>query len=391
MSKKISINVLVVVEGIENYGVRKLLMAQYQASKYQAIRFRYVCLSPGVLCRNLISSGADVTIIGGWRPQTYPPNLFKVVSTFISHLKTNHTISKKIRTYLKDAKPDLVYTHNIILNSLAGKIAKLCRIKSVGHFHCALNTKRNWGMSRVLMGLWLNNCLDMGIAVSEAVRNSLWGPLKSKTCVIYNGFDFKEIMKLAEKLAIDKHCPCGDVVTVGRLVKIKKHHILLQAIEILKKQGQNLNLILVGGPTKSSNPYYCLLKKMAEKLGISNNVIFAGFIEKPYGIIKKARMSVLCHPDEGLGNVVLESMACKTPVIVPNTGGASELVDHGIDGLRFSSDDPRDLAQCIHILATDKNRANQYAENAYTKVTEKFSIENHMQLLQNKFLNLLNI
>jgi len=70
--------------------------------------------------------------------------------------------------------------------------------------------------------------------------------------------------------------------------------------------------------------------------------------------------------------------------------GYLDPVYHGIDGLRFSSNDPHDLAQCIHILATDKNRANQYAENACTKVTEKFSIENHMQLLQNKFLTLLN-
>lgn len=392
MASRENIKVAVFVAGTEIYGIEKVLLSQCETSrnKNYGINFHYVCLHEGDLYQKLLDLGGNVKIIGGRIPKAYPPNLVKMAGIFFSHLKTSVEIFNKIRAYLEEARPDLVYSHNVTLHVLGGLAAKTCGIKAVGHFHGQLNRKRNWGVSRILLSWWLSLCLDMGISISEAVRKSLWGAMKAKTYRIYNGFDAPVIRQRGEQLADRKDCAGADVVSVGRLVNIKKYEVLIQALNILVRQGLDLNLVLVGGPAVDSNPYYVKLRKQVTKLGLSERVRFAGYIQEPYGIIAKSKVSVLCCTIEGLGNVVLESMACGTPVVVANAGGPSEVIKHNENGLKFTPDNAEELAECLRTIITDNERAQRFVEKAYVDVVEKFSIELHMRQLRERFCSVLS-
>ena len=385
-----NINVAVFVTGNEGYGAQRSLITHCRASKDYGIDFHYVCLHKGDLYQKLLSLGADVKIIEGRIPKTYPVNLIKLLWVFFSHSKTSFEIFNKIRVYLKETQPDLVYTHHHALHTLAGLAAKSCWIKSVGHFNGMLNPKRNFGLSRVIVSMLFNFVLDMGISISEAVRESLWGPMKAKTYRIYNGLNAQAIKRRGEQLAQAKDCDGADVVSVGRLVSIKKQDILIQAISILAKQGLDLDLILVGGPAEDSNPYYRKLKQQIAELELSDRVQFTGYVKEPYGIITKSKASVLCCSTEGFGYVVPEAMACGTPVIVADAGGPSEIVEHNENGLKFTPDNADELAECLRMVITNDERAERYAQKAYADVAENFTIESHMRQLREKFCSILN-
>lgn len=384
------INVAVFVTGCEGYGAQRSLLNQYRASKDFGIEFHYVCLHKGDLYQKLVNADADVKVIGGPIPKPYPPNLFKVVSVFLSTLRPNFRVFRKLRAYLKEQKPDLVYSHMLTEQILGGLAAKSCWIKSVGHFNGMLNPKRNFGLSRVIVSMLFNFVLDMGISISETVRESLWGPMKAKTYRIYNGLNTQAIKRRGEQLAQAKDCDGADVVSVGRLVSIKKQDILIQAISILAKQGLELDLILVGGPAEDSNPYYRKLKQQIAEIELSDRVRFTGYVKEPYGIITKSKASVLCCSTEGFGYVVPEAMACRTPVIVADAGGPSELVEHDENGLKFTPNNADELAECLRMVITDKERAERYAGKAYADVLKNYTIDSHMRQLRERFCDILN-
>lgn len=388
--KKIKVAVLTAGRGV--YGVEKVILSHCQALQAAdyGIDFQYICLERGQLYERLLECGGDVRVIGGRVPGAYSRNPFKLFCIFFSSFWTNVEVYRKIKAYLKESRPDLVYTHDVTLHILGGAAARSCSIKSVGHFHRIVNRDRNWGLSRVLLSLALNVCLDMGIAISKAVRESLWGAMRFKTRCVYNSIDVEAIRERAEALGRRRDCVRTDVVSVGRMVSIKKYEIVMEALSILVKNGLNLKLAIVGGPADESNAYYLRLKEQAETLGLSDAVAFTGYVREPYGIVANSDASVLCCTNEGFGLVVLESMACGTPVIVVDAGGLTELVQHGRDGLKFSVDNAEELAECLRVVITDKDRAQRMAERAYVKVAEGFSIESHMRCLKESFSCVLN-
>jgi len=383
--------VAVFADGTRTYGIEKVLLSHYIASrdKDYGLNFRYVCLQRGPLYEHLREANADVYVIEEKVPYTYPPNIAKLCGILLSHFWSSVRIFRHIRSYLKETRPDLVYTHEVTFQIIAGVAAKSCGIKSVGHFHRLLNKKHYWGLSRILLCLVLNACLDMGIAISNAVRESLWGQMRAKTRCLYNSIDVEFIRRRAEQLSSSGNCLKADVVSVGRLVTIKKYEILIEALSILAQEGLHPKLAIVGGPADQTNSYYLRLKDQVAGLGLSDYVFFTDYVPEPYGIIANADASVLCCTNEGFGLVVLESMACRTAVIVADAGGPTELVEHDKDGLKFSDDNPAELAKCLRMLLLDKSRAHRLADQAYKKAAKDFDIDSHMRSLNRNFLAVL--
>jgi glycosyltransferase involved in cell wall biosynthesis len=102
---------------------------------------------------------------------------------------------------------------------------------------------------------------------------------------------------------------------------------LLRAIHHLQEDHET-NLIILGkGDDKPA------LKELAQSLGIADRVSFPGFVKNPYAYIARADVFALSSAWEGFGNVIVEAMACGTPVVSTKCpGGPSEILDHGTYG-----------------------------------------------------------
>lgn len=161
------------------------------------------------------------------------------------------------------------------------------------------------------------------IAVSQALANEMecMGIAHEKIHVLRNGVDLNQFRptdreKTRRKLGID-----GPVfISVGQLKEAKGHHI---AIEMLLHLNTAI-LIIVG-----SGEYEKSLKDLVSKLDLERRVFFEQNLnaEELCRIYSAADALVLMSRREGLPNVVLESIACGTPVIATDVGGIREVID----------------------------------------------------------------
>jgi len=151
------------------------------------------------------------------------------------------------------------------------------------------------------------------------------------------------------------------IVSVGRLVHRKGQDKLIESLPKILQSFPDAVLLLVGeGPIKQ------MLKNTAKQLGATNQVIFAGRVQhidlpdyiclgEVFAMPVRSRFAGL--EVEGLGIVYLEASACGLPVIVGNSGGATDAVIDGVTGLLVDGSDIDQIADAVCKLLTDQSRA----------------------------------
>ena len=121
------------------------------------------------------------------------------------------------------------------------------------------------------------------------------------------------------------------VVAVGRLRPQKDFATLLRAFALVR-QSINARLIVVGGVQGRSDveQYYAEMQNLVEELRIGEDVEFVGYQANPFAFMSHAALFVLSSAHEGLPTVLIEAMACGTPVVSTDCPhGPSEILEQG--------------------------------------------------------------
>jgi len=103
-----------------------------------------------------------------------------------------------------------------------------------------------------------------------------------------------------------------------------------------------------------------------------------------------ANVSVVPSLFEPFGIVALEAMAAKSPVVVSDTGGLSEIVEHDVSGVKAYPNNPDSLAWAITKVITDDGYANWLRTNAYKKIQEKYNWNRIAQQTKTIYNNVLS-
>lgn len=159
------------------------------------------------------------------------------------------------------------------------------------------------------------------------------------------------------------------VLFVGRLVYEKGVHVLVNAVsKVLEKT--NAKFIIVGNGYMRDQ-----LSNIVRNKGLAHKVLFTGFVDNDTlrKLQKCADVSVVPSLFEPFGIVAVEAMAAKSPVVVSDTGGLSEIVEHDVTGVKVYPENPDSLAWGINRVLTDETYANGIKTNAYKKVQEKYN------------------
>lgn len=159
------------------------------------------------------------------------------------------------------------------------------------------------------------------------------------------------------------------VLFVGRLVYEKGVHVFVNAIpKVLDKV--NAKFVVVGNGYMKEQ-----LSGLVKSMGIAPKVMFTGFVDDDTlrKLQKCANASVVPSLFEPFGIVALEAMAAKSPVVVSDTGGLGEIVDHDVDGVKVFTNNPDSLAWGIIRVLTDDAKADRLRSNAYAKIQGKYN------------------
>ncbi|HYP45826.1 MAG TPA: glycosyltransferase family 4 protein [Propionibacteriaceae bacterium] len=139
---------------------------------------------------------------------------------------------------------------------------------------------------------------------------------------------------------------------MGRLAPWKGQHVALEAFARACAEDSRLRLIFVGSAMFGEHVYEKTLRARALELGLDEKVSFRGFqadIWREYATFDGAiHASVLPEP---FGQVVVEAMAAGLPVLASASGGPSEIIDDGINGILVSPGDDIALAQAMATVA----------------------------------------
>jgi glycosyltransferase involved in cell wall biosynthesis len=199
--------------------------------------------------------------------------------------------------------------------------------------------------------------VDHAVAVSngiagELVRQAGFPPEKVSTiCNAVIGDDFEDRARAPvwHPWLVERDRPV--FVTAGRLVEMKDHRNLLHAFAIhLREQPARLIILGVG-------PMLDELHALAEGLGISEHVAFAGFVENPLPYMRAADAFVLSSRSEGFGNVLVEALGCGTPVVSTNCPhGPADILSRGEYGLLVPPQDPEALGAAMGQILRERDR-----------------------------------
>ena len=149
--------------------------------------------------------------------------------------------------------------------------------------------------------------------VGESVRRSL-GVDAERVSVIYNGVPAGRIRRLAQAEVTHPWFADGEppvVLSVGREAPMKDHPTLVEAFGLARRE-VNSRLVILG---KLSAPYRARLRSLARGYGVEGDLGFVDFDENPYRYMRRAGLLALSSRWEGLPTVVLEALACGTPVV----------------------------------------------------------------------------
>jgi glycosyltransferase involved in cell wall biosynthesis len=138
------------------------------------------------------------------------------------------------------------------------------------------------------------------------------------------------------------------VVAAGRLVAQKGFDTLLRAFRRLRDARPARLVVLGEGPLRGE------LSALRDRLGLGDDVDFPGFVTNPYAVFARSACFALSSRFEGFGNVLVEAMACGTPVVTTRCpSGPPEIVTDGVDGLLVPVDDDAALAAAVGRVLAD--------------------------------------
>jgi glycosyltransferase involved in cell wall biosynthesis len=175
---------------------------------------------------------------------------------------------------------------------------------------------------------------------------------------------------------------------VGRITPYKQPDLFIRAASHVLQAIPQARFVLIGSAQKREKSYEASIRALTAELGIQEQVAFLGLRKDAIELTSEFTIACLTSGHEPLGRVILEAHLLQVPVVVPDTGGPAEIVEHEVTGLHFSSvsaDAEVQLAKQIIRLLRDPQLANCLADKGLERVMTTFASQKHVEI-QEKYI-----
>jgi N-acetylgalactosamine-N,N'-diacetylbacillosaminyl-diphospho-undecaprenol 4-alpha-N-acetylgalactosaminyltransferase len=222
--------------------------------------------------------------------------------------------------------------------------------------------------SSILSRYMYGNCYKI-ISITALSKERIERKHHLKNVVtIYNPIDIDAIREKSREQVL---LAFEYIIGVGQMeTNIKQFDKLIDAYSKSLLPNKNIHLILLGDGDLKNN-----LEKLAVTKKVADKIHFLGFQDNPFNYLKNAKFFVLSSLNEGLPNVILESLACETPVVAFDClSGPSEMIVHKKNGLLVENQNIKGLTDAMNLFVEDQNLYQHCKQNALQSV-QSFSIE----------------
>lgn len=289
-----------------------------------------------------------------------------------------HSI-RAVAQLIKEHSIDLVHSHELSSLLYGYPAARLRRIPII-------HTKHGYGgidqENRLIawIGKRFSKSASGYVCVSGELETRMRreiGLSDNKTTVIYNGI---ESPRESDNSSNRKN---GEVVIgcVGRLTPVKNYELLINSFSELRDKYPYCRLEIVGGGESEKN-----LKELVDRLSLSDRVKIHGYKLDVSRYYDRFDIFALTSLYEGLSMSLLEAIGRGKPCIVSNVGGNTEIIENGINGFVFESDNRVDLISSLSdaIDNLDSAQMEDIRRNARDTFQKKFTVrtmvERHEEL-----------
>jgi len=176
---------------------------------------------------------------------------------------------------------------------------------------------------------------------------------------------FKNIKKYQERTF--------DIGYIGRFEEVKNVRSFVRSAPHLLKNDENLNIFLGGDGSQKEE-----VLDFIEKNELGRNIHYEGWIEHDNlpQYLNDIKLLVVPSYSEGLPNIMLEAMACGTPVLISSVGAVPDIVEDGENGFILEDNSPEGIAKRVNeIMGCDEEKMKEIIENAHEMVRKEFNFE----------------
>ncbi len=257
-----------------------------------------------------------------------------------------------VARYIQEAQPRLLFSALPSANCaavLGAELARTC-IPIIVSIHNNVDIGDGYkGMGREIARS-IGARADTVVAVSQGVARAVIETLGidvQKVQVIYNPVSISEIRSLSEQKVPHPWFRDSSVPIITSVLSEgnqKDWRTLVSAFSLVLREA-NARLAILGN---LSADYRNRITSMAGEMGVGEDIAFLGFVENPFSYMRRAAVHVLSSRYEGLANVLIEAMACGTPVVSTDAPyGPAEILEGGRWGPLVPVGDAEALAAAI--------------------------------------------
>lgn len=284
---------------------------------------------------------------------------------------------------LKRLKIDVLHTHLFtadLLGRIGGRLAGVPIVVST--IHAPSTWKRSQRLKDRLRRLadryTANHVCDALFSISEQVSayQVKYGgidPTKLSSIsnpIMINEYEDKKLLRNDTRAILGLNADQKVIINVASLKPVKGQTYLLQALQIVKVRHPNIRLLLVGdGDDKDT------LMRVADTLGIMDNVIFLGNRLDVPALLAATDLFVMPSLSEGISIAILEAMASELPIVATSVGGNPDIIKDGVTGILVEPADAAALATAIERLLNEGDYARTLAKSAKQYVKDHHDAE----------------
>lgn len=309
----------------------------------------------------------------------------RLVSGLWSFLRNSVRLNHAAKTVNLFA-PDIIHT-NSSKTAFGSMLAIRMGKPHTWHFREFLGGEFSAGivfsLGQRISGKWIGVSSSAVVVISRVLERRFEHIAKKVPIhTVYNS-----VMSLSEMLkTVQTPFPSTTPLTlsmVGRFDPLKQPLLALEAIKILRDGGKDIKLIMAGWGEPDDVDR---VKQYISTNKLSACVELRGFVEDISEVYASSHALLICSIGEAFGRVTAEAMAYGRPVIGANAGATPELINHGVNGLLFNPNNPKDLAEKISRTIVDPDLLQHMSNAAIETAKDRYTREKYGEAMEGIFL-----